>query len=364
MVWPECREDESGEKWPDSTCKPRILITRLSHIGDCIQTVPMLNALRKYFPNSSICWICEPAAASLLQHHPALDELIIIPRNWMASATRVWKLRRQLRAYQFDIAIDPQGLTKSSMLGWLAGAKMRIGFSPSDGRELSRWLNNHLIRRSAENVVDGYLELLQPLGVTPQTVRFDLPIPRQDKAWAREYIHQSGLQQGFFVVNAGASWPSRMWEPSRFGKVVKYVSRQWSLTGLVVWAGEAERRTAREIADASGGAAGLAPVTTLPQLAALLKQSRMYVGTDSGPLHLAVAMGTKCVSLHGTTRAAKSGPHGAGHATVQAYYQHGSSLHRRHATNMAMLAISAADVCRACDRVLQRQLKINSFVLA
>ena len=334
---------------------PRILITRLSHIGDCIQTVPVLNALRQTFPHAFIAWVVEPPAASLLRGHEALDELIVVRRNWFTSPLGIRKLRRQLGSYNFDITIDPQGLTKSAIMGWFSGAPTRIGFTRGDARELSPWLNNCRVKRAADNVVDRYLELLHPLGMVPRHVEFRLPIARSVKSWAAEYVRQNDLESGYYVINAGASWTSRMWEPERFGAVSRYLSDRWSLSGLVVWAGEEELQMAKQIVDASRATAHLAPPTSLQKLAALLQIATLYVGTDSGPLHLAVAMGTKCVSLHGTTRAEKSGPHGEGHRTVQAFYQRGSSHRRRRGSNHAMRAIRVADVCQACDFVLQRQ---------
>ena len=335
--------------------RPRILITRLSHIGDCIQTVPVLSALRQTFPSAFIAWIVEPPAASLLRGHDALDELIVVRRNWFASPSGIHKLRCQLRSYKFDISIDPQGLSKSAIVGWISGAPTRIGFTRGNAREMSPWLNNCRVQHAAGNVVDRYLELLHPLGLVLRDVEFRLPITRSVKSWAAEYRRQNDLESGYFVINAGASWMSRMWEPDRFGAVARYLSDRWSLAGLVVWSGDEERQMAEQIVDASRGKAHLAPLTSLQQLAAILQSARLYVGTDSGPLHLAVAMGTKCVSLHGTTRAEKSGPYGEGHRTVQVYYQRGSSHRRRRGSNHAMRAIQVSDVCPACDFVLQRQ---------
>jgi len=332
---------------------PRILITRLSHLGDCIQTVPMLNALRDLFPSAFIAWIVEPAAAEILHGQESLDELLVCPRHELLSPGPALRWWRRLKSYEFDIAIDPQGLTKSAMLGWQSAAPTRIGFTRPDARELSPWLNNILVRRSAENVVERYLELLQPLGMTKTAPRFELSVTPQARDWGNDYVSQIAFgSAGFVVINAGASWPSRRWETNRFARVAQYLAAKGNLASVVAWAGPQERRVAAQIVDQSGGTATIAPPTTLSQLAALLQSATLYVGTDSGPLHLAVAMGTQCVSLHGTTIAAKSGPYGAGHATVQAYYQRGSSFRRRRAVNDAMRAISVHMVCAACDYVL------------
>jgi ADP-heptose:LPS heptosyltransferase len=316
----------------------------------------MLSALRHAFPGAFIAWIVEPPVATLLEGHAALDELIVIPRTWYSSPSRVWSVRNELRRWRFDYTLDPQGLSKSSLLAWLSGAKNRIGFKVGQGRELSPWLNNCLVQRTTENVVDRYLELLQPLNIHNPKAVFDLPIHETARTWAANFVRQKQLAPTFYVVNAGASWSSRMWELDRFSAVARHLSRRWSLQGVVVWAGAEERRLAAEIVAGSDGGLCLAPETSLQQLGALLEMARMYVGTDTGPLHLAVSVGTKCVSLHGTTRGSKSGPYGEGHVCVQSYYQQGSSRVRRAADNSAMRAIGIEDVCHACDRVLDRHV--------
>ena len=144
---------------------PRILIVRLSAIGDAIQTMPVACALRERFPEAFLAWAVEERAGTLLRGHEALDELIVLPRGWLKSPGGVWRLRRRLRDFRFDVAIDVQSLTKSAVLAWLSGARRRIGFGNPGGRELSKWLNNERVDPKATHVVDRYLELLRPLGI-------------------------------------------------------------------------------------------------------------------------------------------------------------------------------------------------------
>ena len=150
---------------------PRILIVRLSAIGDAIQTMPVACALRERFPDAFLAWAVETRAAALLRGHEALDELIELPRGWLKSPGGVWRLRRRLHDLQFDTTIDVQSLTKSAVLAWLSGAKRRIGFGNPGGRELSKWFNNQRVDPKATHVVDRYLELLRPLGSSRR--RFD-----------------------------------------------------------------------------------------------------------------------------------------------------------------------------------------------
>jgi heptosyltransferase-1 len=330
----------------------RILITRLSHIGDCILTMPVLNALRARFPKAFISWVVESPAAPLLRKHEALDELIVLRRGWWKSPSSVWRIRRELRQHNFDTAIDPQGLTKSSLLGWLSGASTRIGFAGQEGRELSRWLNNRLVARTATHVVDRSLELLQPLGIERPRVQFRVPIDEVSQSFADSYLRQQKLMGGCAIINPGAGWDSRLWPAENYGRVARHLGQQRSLPSIVAWAGEKERLMAEQIVAGSAGYSRMAPRTSLLELAALLKRARLYVGSDTGPMHLAAAVATPCVALFGPTLAAQSGPYGEGHVTVQETYHAGTSRERRSAGNEAMKAIGIERVCEACDHLL------------
>jgi lipopolysaccharide heptosyltransferase I len=338
----------------------RILISRQSAIGDCILTAPLLCALRDHFPKAFIAWAVEPAAATLLKNHRSLDRLVIVKKGWLKSPTAVLALRRELRSLEFDTTIDPQSLSKSTLVAWLTGAKQRIGFARPHGRELSPWLNNVLVTKTLDHVVDHQLELLKVLGASSTAVRFDLPQDPSARAIADAFVHGSRFDYGYAVINPGAGWDSRLWPVERFAKVARHLGDAHRLNSVVVWSGEREQEWAEEIVAASRGFAVMAPRTSLPELAAILRNARLFVGSDTGPLHLAAGVGTPCVSMHGTTRREQSGPYGTRHVALQAYFQSGSSRERRRTTNEAMLAISEPLVCQACDRVLNSPQAISA----
>lgn len=336
--------------------RPRILITRLSAIGDCILTMPLLCALRRQFPEAFLAWATQSGPAKLLQGHECLDELIVVSRGWLKSPRMIWQLRRRLRAGQFDIALDPQSLTKSAALAWLSGAPRRIGFAAPRGRELSMWLNNELQRPTRPHLVDCQMDLLQTLGGTPADVRFAVPSEPAACAAIVSFLAGAGLAGAFAVINPGAGWDSKLWPAERFAQVAVHLGQRCGLPTVVVWAGDRERGWAAHIAAIAQGLAILAPPTTLPELAALLRKARLFVGSDSGPMHLAAAVGTPCVALFGPTRPEDCGPYGSRHVTVQAYYQGGTSRQRRQAANDALRAISVTMVLAACEQVLARDL--------
>jgi lipopolysaccharide heptosyltransferase I len=332
----------------------RILIVRLSAIGDVVHGLPVLCALREALPHAYLGWVVERPAADLLVGHKALDRLVVVPRGWLKSPRYVVRLWRQLRAARFEVAIDLQGLSKSAIAARLSGAQRRIGIGGVDGREVSQYLNNELVVPSATHVVERNLELLRPLGIERPPVRFDIPLDDPDIALAEALVNYGRLEDGFAVLNPGAGWRSKLWPVERFAEVARYLGTQRNLPSVVVWAGEREHYWAEQIVENSAGQARLAPPTTLRQLAALMQRATLFVGSDTGPLHLAAAVGTPCVGLYGPVSAERNGPYGAGHRWVQRVTLTGGSRERRNAGPASMLAISVADVCNACDRVVGR----------
>jgi len=333
---------------------PRILIVRLSAIGDVIQQMPVACALREHLPEAFLAWAVEAPAATLLRGHPALDELIELPRRWLKSPRTVWQLRRRLRAMEFDVVLEAQGLTKAALLGRLSGAKRRIGYDKPRGRELSRWLNTQLVKATAEHVVDANLELLRPLGIETPAVRFDVPELPADRESAEEMIRRAGLDGGFALINPGAGWPSKIWPAERHATVARYLSETWALPSMVLWAGAAERALAEQIVSRAGPHAQPAPPTSLTEVAALSRRCRLFIGSDTGPVHLAAAVGTPCVGLYGPWPAKKHGPYGPQHIVLQKMYIEGSTKQRRNASPKYMEAITVEMVTRACDTILRR----------
>lgn len=336
---------------------PRILITRTSAVGDCILTLPMLCALRTHYPQAMIAWVAEPGPAQILGDHPDLDQLVVVSKGWLKSPARIMQTRRALRELQIDTVLDPQSLTKSAALGWLSGAPRRIGFARPRGRELALWLNRDRHVSATSHIVDAQLELLQRLDIKTGEARFRLPVWPEAEPLAEQLVRQSHLGGGFIVLNPGAGWKSRVWPAESYGRLARMLGEELNLPTAVVWSGVAERAAAERIQEKSGGHAVLTPPTTLRELAAILRRAQLFVGSDTGPLHLAAAVGTRCVGLYGTTHPDASGPYGEQHQVVQAYFQqYQTSRGRRRATNDAMQAITPERVFRSC----QDQLPITT----
>jgi ADP-heptose:LPS heptosyltransferase len=161
------------------------------------------------------------------------------------------------------------------------------------------------------------------------------------------------FRDGYAVLNPGAGWDSKRWPVERFADVARHLMSR-DVPSIVAWAGETERAWAEQIVAESKGTATLAPPTSLLELAAILNRARLFVGSDTGPLHLAAAVGTRCVALFGASRGEACGPFGNGHITLQAALDESAGRKRPGADNWAMREITSDAVCAACDEVLGR----------
>jgi ADP-heptose:LPS heptosyltransferase len=171
----------------------------------------------------------------------------------------------------------------------------------------------------------------------------------------QSYLTQHGLQQGFAILNPGASWDSKRWPLERYVQVARHLGQRAGLKSVTTWGSPREKEFGELIVAEAGGCAVLGPQTSLLELTALTKLAALFVGSDTGPLHLAAALGVPCVAMYGTTRREVSGPYGHGHWPLQAAYHEGSVRERRYAENTAMQAITVEEVCAACDQILARR---------
>jgi len=341
---------------PRARRSPRILLVRVSAIGDVIHGLPVLCALRDALPNAFLAWVVEGGAGDLLEGHPALDELVRVPRRWWKTPREVWQMRNRLRELKFDTAIDLQCLTKSAVTAWLSGAPRRIGKSGADGRELSCWFNNELVEARGTHVIEHYLSMLRTLGIESPGVRFDLPECAADAGMVEQFLAKHKVVgKSFVVLNPGAGWPSKMWPAERYGEIARHLKRARGVSSVAVWGLASELPLAEKIVATSGGHACLAPATTMKELGALCRRADLFVGSDTGPMHLAVAVGTPTISLHGPSRADWCGAYGPQNVRLQIRYEDGSSLQRRRADDSAMRAITVDMVAAACDLLLDRR---------
>lgn len=324
----------------------------MSAIGDCILTLPVACAIRRHLPHAYIGWVVEKKSAPMVRGHRDVDAVIELERGWFTSIAGIREAKSILREHQFDTSIDCQGLTKSAMAGYLAGAKRRIGFAGRHGGEISRLLNNVRVAPVFSHVTDRSLELLIPLEIHSPKVQWKLPLSTSARTWANRWRRTIPATR-LAVLNPGATWASKAWEAQRFGAVAHYAADRYGYRSVVVWGTFEERLTAEAIVASSGGTATLAPDTDLHHLGALIETADLFISGDTGPLHMAVAVGTETIGLYGATKPGDSGPYG--HTAIQKSYHEGTRTQRRRADNSAMRAITVDDVCEVIDHIEERR---------
>jgi heptosyltransferase-1 len=331
-----------------------IVVIKLSAIGDVLHGVPVAVALKRAFPQTRIGWAVEGRAADVLAGHPAIDHLFRLPRGWLKSPTAVLGLRRQLRAFSPEVAIDLQGLLKSGVATWLSGARMRIGFARPVAREQAWLAYTNRVRPVASHVVDRCCDLLVPLGIRESRPAFEMPRWPVSRDRMQHWLATLRLPEPPVVINPGAGWPSKLWAPERFAAVARRLHDRHGIQPVVVWGGPMERAAAEQIVAASDGAAIMAPDTSLQDLGELFRLSRLLVSSDTGPLHLAAAVGTPCVGLFGPVPASRNGPYGSGHTCVEPPPEARPAWADRKTDTLSMAAIEVDHVVTAAERLLRQ----------
>jgi lipopolysaccharide heptosyltransferase I len=303
----------------------KIAIVKLSSLGDVIHAIPVARALRRARPGLHLAWIVEAREYALLKDHPDLDTVVPVDtRLWRRLIRRpsgvrevlgkVGRLRGRIRTAGFDVSLDLQGLIKSGLLTAYTGAPLRIGFTADHCREgLNCLFTNRRVRppAAAVHVVDQYLSLLEPLGIPPGPVEFHVPIPGRAALRMDDFLGEQGVKSRdlLVAVNPGAGRENKRWPVAHFRRLADRLSVEPNVKVLLLW-GPDEAHMARQIRDGASARAILAPPTDLHELAALLRRSALMVANDTGPLHLAAALGTPSLGLFGPTRAARNGPYG------------------------------------------------------
>jgi lipopolysaccharide heptosyltransferase I len=307
----------------------RILIVRLGSLGDLIHTLPAVAAIRDAWPDAEIDWIVERAHADLLALVPVLSRVVVLGDR---SAGGWWSAIRTLRARRYDLAVDLQGLVKSAAIARLSGARRVVGFDRSGLREpAARFFysevvpvgeGRHVIQKNlalVRHALGGHFSLTDEMTSElnfASELNFPLRIPDSPALAAIRAKLQDLKTPGpqdprtsleFVVLNPGAAWPNKRWPPGSFAQVACAIRDRHGWSSVVLW-GPGEAGIAQAVVDGSGGAAVLAPATTLADLLAIASAARVFVSGDTGPLHLAGAVGTPLVALFGPTTAARNGP--------------------------------------------------------
>jgi heptosyltransferase I len=307
---------------PDTWKTGRVGIVMMSAIGDAVHVLPVVTALRRQAPRCHITWILQPGPAALVRGHPAVDEVVLFEKakGWRAYA----ELRRTLRP--FDLVLDLQVYFKAGLVTALATAPVKLGFDRRRARDLNWLVTTHRIPPHADqHVQDQYFEFLAALGVDSEPVTWDLgPWPAEREAQRAFFAR---LERPAAALVVGTSDPEREWLPERWAAVADALHQRWGLQPLLVGG-----RTPRELATEQAILAGARhPVIStlgapLRDMVGILEGSALVISLNTAPLHMAVALGTPAISLHGAWNPKRTGPYRRFHdLVVDAYGEPGEA---------------------------------------
>ena len=288
---------------------------RLGAIGDVVNALVFAEALKAAAPTIHIAWAVHDLAAPLVRGHPAVDRVHLWSRGGGLAGFRA--LVGEVRAGDYDLAVDLQRLAKSALLARLSGARRVLGFDRARAKEGSAWLTREHLAPGDPGAhrVEQYLEFARHLGLAGVQVRRRLPVDPEAEAWAEDLVRSLGAAP--LIISLGATKPANRWAPERFGALAAALAADGHR--VVFTGGPADAPASDQAQLAAGGASGvtsLVGATSLLQLSSLLARARLFIGCDSGPMHIAAAYDTPVVALFGPADPRRTGPYGAGHRVL------------------------------------------------
>lgn len=293
----------------------RIALIKPSALGDIVHALPVLSALRARFPESRITWIVNKSYEPLIAGHPALTDTLPFDRGAFKRGVRkaiTYSLTfaAELRRHRFDLVIDLQGLLRTGLMSAASGSPRRVGFA--NAREGSRHAYTDKVRvPDADRVhaVDRYWRVVEAFGAGHLPRQFHVPLRPDAVRWAE--VELAGLPRPRIAVAVGARWQTKRWPPTHFADLLRRAHTAFGAGFVFVGVAEDAAPSAEVMGQLPGPAKDLCGKTTLPQLAAVLAACDAMVGNDTGPLHLAAALGRPCVAPYTCTRVALHGPYGS-----------------------------------------------------
>jgi heptosyltransferase-1 len=319
-----------------------------------LHALPTLEALREAYPTAHITWLVEAAYAPLLSGHPALDAVWIAPRLRPAeffsgsNPAALRRLLRQLRAQPFDLVVDVQGLLKSALWVALAQSPRKVGYGRT--RELSYLPLTERVQPfdPEAHAVRRYLNLAHYLGATPATPRFRLGL---DAAADIAALIPAGTGAPLVVLHPGARWASKLWPPASWARLAEWFHAQGFQ--IAVTGSPADRELAAGLtAQCRASLINLAGRTSLAQLAAILRKTRLAVTTDTGVMHLAAALGTPVTALFGPTAPWRTGPFGNRHQVVRLNLPCSPCFKRHCPAPRCLTDLTPEMVAAVCEKIL------------
>lgn len=336
----------------------KILIIKLSSIGDVVHTLPALYALRNAYPYAKIDWLVEEEPSNILIGHPLLNDVFVIKKKgWLKDLKRTYAVAKKIRALNYDIILDFQGLFKSGIWVFLSNGKRRIGFDKS--REMSYlFLNERLPPYNPDkHAVERYLDLVKHLGIKCDSINPPIPITEKEKKKVSGLLKTGGILEGtpFIVVNPLARWETKLWGAKKIAGLCNEMVDSFSCRVVVVGA-FSEKDNKEFFSLTNNRVVDLTGKTTLKELAHLMSLSSVVITVDSGPMHIAAAMGVPVVAIFGPTAPWRTGPYGSIHTIIRKDLPCSPCFSRicKDKDNICMKEIEVRDVLSAVEAQLKR----------
>jgi lipopolysaccharide heptosyltransferase I len=339
----------------------RILIVKLGSIGDVVHALPVLRTIRHNLPEAYIAWIIEDKAKEILDGNKDINKVITInTKKWrkrlnISTLKEIFSIVKALREDRFDAAIDLQGLLKSGVISILSGAKTTIGFDSKNCREyLNILFTNKKISSSDKDVhvVDKNLSLLKPFGFKEIKKEFSLSYSPEDDEYINEFFKKNGVgKKPIIAVNPGAGWKTKEWGIKNYAEMCNRIIKEIDADVILTW-GPGEDAMIKGVTASMSCSPLVAPPTSLGQLIALLKRCRLFVGGDTGPLHIAAALKIPTVAIYGPSSPQRNGPYGDNHIIVHKKIECSGCYKRNCDILKCIKMISVDDVFLAVNRQL------------
>jgi lipopolysaccharide heptosyltransferase I len=295
----------------------RVCIIKPSALGDVVQTLPVLAGLAARWPEAQFSWVVNRSLAGILAGHPQLHEVIAFDRG--ARGWHRWKSMpgfvKALCGAKFELVIDLQGLLRSGAMAWVTRAPRRIGYA-QPREPAARWAYTDTIALPAKNLpaVPKYWRVAQALGCTGAPPAAHLGITPELHVWAAAQL--AVLPAPRLAIHPGAQWTTKRWPPEHFAELARRAQREFN-AGIVLVGGPGDGMLCDRIAASlTGPCVNLAEKTNLLELAAVSAAADVFLAGDTGPMHLAAAVGTPVVAVYTCTSPERAGPHGVGHRVV------------------------------------------------
>ncbi len=338
-----------------------ILIIKPSSIGDVIHALPFLKAIRGRYPDAVISWLINRGIDEIIRDNPNLDEVILFERKrWGGFDDIGYKFKgltefiRELRQKGFDLVIDLQGLFRSGIITYLSGADYRIGFA--NAREFSPVFYNYKVSHPPieMHAVDRYLFIAKELGADITQKDFTINIPVKEKGYIDGLIGKD-KKRPLIAINPSARWETKMWPLKRYAELIDAIAAKLKAQPVLIGSKEDEVRINEMLSMTKSKPLNLSGKTSLLQLSALLKKADLLITNDSGPMHIAAAVGTPVVAIFGPTRPVRTGPYGNGHVVLQSAHPCVNCLKKRCNDLKCMEAITVDDVLTAVKGILKNK---------